>query len=247
MENLKKYILPSLLFLGLAFLVIIFYIFKTDVIKTLHNPFDVSRYRLDTCQFDSDCIVVDSQDCCFGKKAINKKYLKQYKRTPEWQTTEEDCRFANCPWTDLNEEPKCVMLEDTSKRCVLSREPEAGPYLDRCLAKYNFINDNCEENCNSEEIYAFYVGDGGRFEEIMDDTSYLAKDYKEVLPEDIKKKVVAVYEKSDCENCEEKFSIRESTALSYVGINSFCYFLDTQNRTCKDCIKFEKIEKNQNE
>jgi hypothetical protein len=247
-EKFRRYILPAFLFLGIAFLVILFYIFTTDVIKTLHNPFDVSYERLTTCQSDSDCMVVDFSDCCFGKTAINKKHLKQYNRTPEWQKTGEDCRFANCPWTKLNDQPECALLENGDKRCVLSREPKEGYYLRNCLDKYAFIqNEECGDNCSSDKMYVFYVGGGGRYEEIMQDTSFLAGRYEEVLPTDIKKQVLAVYEIINCENCQEFFSIRESTALSQVGLNSFCDFIYKQNLMCDDCIKVREIEKQSEE
>lgn len=63
------------------------------------------------CQKDSDCVIVPYRHCCGAtKKAINKKFLEIYKKTPVWQKFDDPqtCAVAGQCLSDAKvKEAKC--------------------------------------------------------------------------------------------------------------------------------------------
>ena len=46
----------------------------------------VKESDITKCKTDSDCLIVPYRHCCgSSKKAINKKYLTEYNKSPSWQ------------------------------------------------------------------------------------------------------------------------------------------------------------------
>lgn len=245
----KKIILCAILFLFLAFLVVSVYVVKNRLFyfMSFRNPlnFDIQYDRLDVCENDSDCMLVDYKGCYKDKRPINKRYLKQYTREPYWQRDLDDCAMINNPWF-VDGELKCRLVSDGAKRCTTQIDVAEKVDLQKCLEKYDFISpdEKCSENCETEKnLYVVRVGGGGIHEEVMAKSSYKMYEYEGLFPADIENKVIAVYDERQCEPCEKKFFIRENIGLNEVDVYRFCYYLEQQNAICGDCGRVEKISR----
>lgn len=244
----QKKIIAAILFLSLAFFIVGLYVVKNRLYYFAHfrNPFnfDIQYDRLDTCNQDSDCMLADYQGCYSDKKAINKKYYKQYLREPYWQRDLDPCVEISKDWFVDGTEPKCRLAKDGAKRCTTQIDVKEKVDLDKCIEKYNFLtkDENCGENCTADgAIYAVYVGGGGIHEEIMSKSSYMERGYKGIFPEEINNKVIAVYDTRQCEPCAKHYFIRQNIGLDEVDLYRFCYYLAEQDSICGDCSRVEKI------
>ena len=59
----------------------------------------ITEQEINTCIQNSDCIVVDYESCCSFYRAINKKYLDEYNKYPEWRKDEKSlelCSVIEC-------------------------------------------------------------------------------------------------------------------------------------------------------
>jgi len=244
----KTKILAAILFLVLAFLVVGIYVVKNRLYQMafLRNPFnfDVPYDRLDTCEEDADCILIDYQGCYTDKKPINKRYHKQYLREPYWQKDLNDCVSTTKDWFVDGEELKCRVMNDGAKRCTTQIDVKAATNLEECIKKFDFLakGETCDENCEADKaIYVVYVGGGGIHEEIMAKSSYMERGYKGIFPEEINNKVIAVYDTSQCNPCKKHYFIRQNLGIDEVDLYRFCYYLAEQDSICGNCSRIEKI------
>lgn len=75
------------------------------------KPLAAKEADIGQCQKDSDCIIVPYRHCCGAtKKAINRKFLEIYKKTPVWQKFDdpETCAVAGiCRSDEKVKEAQC--------------------------------------------------------------------------------------------------------------------------------------------
>lgn len=80
--------------------------------------------NLSECETNSDCIIVPYRHCCGStKKAINKKYQKDYSAHPEWQKFDnaKSCATIGACVSDISlDSAVCA-----GKICQLQMSPEA--------------------------------------------------------------------------------------------------------------------------
>lgn len=70
----------------------------------------VTEADLNRCRTNNDCIIVPYQHCCGStKKAINKKYLSDYNKNPEWQKFNKPvcANIGMCAPDDQVKKTKC--------------------------------------------------------------------------------------------------------------------------------------------
>ena len=81
---------------------------------------------IDVCEKDTDCVIVPHQHCCgTTKKAINSKYLGDYKKNPSWHKTEDgSCAvIGQCLPNDDVKESHCAKLSN-GKHCTEGPRPK---------------------------------------------------------------------------------------------------------------------------
>ncbi len=74
--------------------------------------FSLTESEIRTCKRDSDCLIVPYKHCCGStKRAINKKFIKQYESNVKWQSFQNESFCENigiCPSDRNINRSKCV-------------------------------------------------------------------------------------------------------------------------------------------
>lgn len=94
--------------------------FSLFIVIVSLQSFAVVEADLGKCEKNSDCVIVPYSHCCGStKRAINKKYLKDYEKRPSWQKFDESSTCATIGICASDENVKKTKCE--AGQCQLVR------------------------------------------------------------------------------------------------------------------------------
>lgn len=213
--------------------------------KTCVKTHKITEANITKCAVNSDCIIVNYEDCCASKKAINKKYLDEYNNHPEWQKASKE-RMELCVVMECDDETRGLdYTKCENNKCVLtSDEPISKKIIDTCEEDVKLI-EAMQSNPDCLAGKKFRCVDGWSmvtyYNKRLTDNADIPENNAIDSPfvsEEVKQATIATRSTSVC-SCEKPISymISKDDELGPVSCDEFYDFLNSYNQSCNDCLE----------